>query len=100
MRFNCEFKNCKCRKYHKHSLCRIELINNICLNCNHANIWHSRIESPPNDNYLSFVSPRLSARKPIYIKKYIPIVFVLEVPPIPDSDEEIPYCECIEILPV
>lgn len=94
MRFNCEFNNCNCLKYNK-------FINNICFDCNHAKLWHSKKEKPPDNDYLSFVSPRLSARKPIYIKKYIPIIFLPEVPPIIDSDDEnIPYCECIEILPV
>ena len=33
-RFNCEFKNCKCNKFILHC-------NSLCLNCNHANVWHS-----------------------------------------------------------
>ena len=93
MRFNCEFKDCNCNKFSLHC-------NNLCLYCNHANIWHSKNQKPPNDDYLSFVSPRLSAHKPIYLRKYLSTIFMPEVPPLPDSDEDIPYCECIEILPV
>ena len=93
-RYHCEFKNCKCNKFILHC-------NGLCLKCNHANIWHSLKEKPPTDGYLSFISPRLSARTPIYEKKYLNIeIFLPKVPPLPDSDCEIEYCDAIEILPV
>ena len=92
MRFHCEFKNCSCHKFKLHC-------NNLCLHCNHANIWHSKKEKPPMDSYLSFVSSRSAARKPIYKKTYFQIaIFVPEVPPLPASDYE--YCDAIEVLPV
>tara|TARA_Y100001970_G_C14049136_1_gene757950 strand:- start:439 stop:567 length:129 start_codon:yes stop_codon:yes gene_type:complete len=41
------------------------------------------------------------ARKPYYIKKNIKIhIFEPTVPPLPESDDEIIYCEAIEVLPV
>ena len=60
-RYNCEFKNCKCNKFILHC-------NSLCLNCNRTNVWHSLKEKPPTDSYLSFISPRLPARTPIYEK--------------------------------
>jgi len=91
-RYHCEFKKCDCNKFILHC-------NGLCLRCNHANIWHSLKEKPPTDSYLSFISPRLPARTPIYEKKYLNIeIFLPKVPPLPDS--EIEYCDAIEILPV
>lgn len=93
-RYHCVFKNCTCRGFHQNC-------NNLCLYCNHANIWHSSIESPPSDDYLSFVSPRDFARRPVYEKRHLIINIIKpEVPPLPLSDDEIPYCTAIEILPV
>ena len=94
MRYHCTFKNCDCNYYIKRN-------NHRCLRCNHGDVWHSRKETPPTDSYLSFISPRLSARTPIYEKKYLNIeLFLPKVPPLPESDSEIEYCEAIEILPV
>ena len=93
-RHHCEFKNCKCNKFILHC-------NGLCLMCNHANIWHSKKSKPPCDEYLAFQSPREMARKPYYIKKNIKIqIFEPTVPPLPESDDEIIYCEAIEVLPV
>ena len=94
MRYHCEFKDCKCYKFKLHC-------NNLCFYCKHSNIWHSRKQKPPTDEYLAFQSPRSPARKPMYEKKYIQVaIFVPTVPPLPDSDNEIIYCETIEVLPV
>lgn len=94
MRYHCEFKNCECNKYILHCNC-------LCSKCGHSNIWHSRKEAPPRDSYLSFLSERLPARTPIYEKKYFNIaIFLPEVPPLPESDNEVEYCEAIEVLPV
>lgn len=50
-RFHCEFKNCHCLCYHSNK--------GMCLNCNHAKLWHSRRSlGPPRDSYLQFASPR------------------------------------------
>ena len=93
-RFHCEFKNCNCNKFKLHC-------NNLCFNCNHANVWHSKKSKPPNDYYLAFQSPREMARKPIYEKKYFSVhIFEPTVPPLPESDDEIIYCEATEVLPV
>jgi hypothetical protein len=93
MRHHCQFKNCKCIKFIKHR-------KNLCFLCQHANIWHSnKPPSPPTDSYLSFVSTRLAARKPTYERRNIN-VFVPFAPPLPESDDEIIYCEAIEVLPV
>ena len=100
MRYNCEFNNCNCRKYKKQIYSINNCSNKICLNCKHAKLWHSKKDKPPNDFYLSFVSPRAFARKPVYERINIPIIFIPDAPQIIDSDEELPYCECIEILPV
>lgn len=90
-RFNCEFRDCCCMNYRLHH-------NNLCFQCNHANIWHSRL-SPPD--YLSFVSNRQSARTPIYERKNIIIeIFEPCVPPLPESDDDIIFCTNIDILPV
>ena len=94
MRFHCKFKNCDCNFYIKRN-------NHRCLRCNHGDVWHSLIEKPPTDSYLSFLSPRLPARTPVYEKKNLNIeIFLPEVPPLPDSDSEIEYCRAIEVLPV
>ena len=93
-RYLCEFKNCKCRHFKQHC-------NNLCVYCKHANIWHSLNSKPPTDSYLSFVSPRLPARTPIYVKKHIKkAVFIPEVPPLPESEDELVFCQGIEVLPV
>jgi hypothetical protein len=96
MRHHCQFKNCKCIKF-------IKRRNNLCYVCQHANIWHSKrpYSPPPTDSYLSFVSTRPAARTPTYERRNIKVnVFVPSVPPLPESDDEIIYCEAIEILPV
>ena len=93
-RYKCEFKTCFCTKFILHC-------NNLCFHCKHANIWHSLKEKPPSDSYLSFVSPRQSARKPIYKRRNIIEIFEPRVPPLPsDSEDDIVYCTDIEILPV
>ena len=91
-RYKCEFKNCFCTKFTLYS-------NNLCFHCKHANIWHSRIK-PPSDSFLSFVSSRSSARKPKYAKRNIIEIFEPQVPPLPESDDDIIYCTDIEVLPV
>ena len=94
MRYHCEFKTCNCRKFKLHC-------NSLCFYCNHANIWHSTKEKPPNDGYLAFESTRQMARKPIYEKKYFQIaIFMPTVPPLPESDNDLLFCEAIEVLPV
>ena len=93
-RTHCEFKNCNCIRFKLHC-------NNLCLFCNHANVWHSIKSKPPTDGYLAFQSPREMTRKPHYIYKNIEVnIFQPTVPPLPDSDDEIIYCEAIEVLPV
>lgn len=93
-RFHCEFKNCSCNKFKLHC-------NKLCFNCNHANVWHSKKSKPPSDYYLAFQSPREMARKPIYERKNLFVrIFEPTVPDLPESDNEIIYCEAIEILPV
>lgn len=94
-RYHCEFRNCLCNKY-------ISNCNNLCSSCNHSKVWHSLKSRPPSDSYLSFLSPRLPARTPIYERKTIVIqIFEPEVPPLPDlSDDEIPYCTDVVALPV
>ena len=92
-RYHCEFKNCNCNKF------KLNCIG-LC-DCKHGKVWHSLREKPPCNSYLSFVSSRLPARTPIYEKKYLNIeIFLPEVPPLPESDSEIEYCEAIEVLPV
>ena len=55
----------------------------------------------PTDSYLSFISSRLPARRPIYVNKNIKIsMFIPEVPPLPESDDELTYCKAVEVLPV
>ena len=92
-RFHCEFSNCNCLNFTRN-------FNNLCLNCNHANVWHSNRELPPSDDYLSFVSIRSFARKPVYEKRYLIEIFEPSVPPLPDSDNELIYCTAVEVLPV
>lgn len=93
-RFHCEFKNCNCNKFKLHC-------NKLCFNCNHANVWHSKKSKPPSDYYLAFQSPREMARKPIYERKNLFVrIFEPTVPALPESDNEIIYCDAIEILPV
>jgi len=94
MRFHCEFKTCKCNKFMLHC-------NNLCLYCGHAHIWHSKKQKPPTDEYLAFESTRPAARTPTYEKKNMQVaVFVPTAPPLPVSDDDVVYCEAIEILPV
>jgi hypothetical protein len=93
-RYHCVFKNCYCDKYKKH-------INKKCKTCNHSIVWHSLKEKPPCDGYLSFLSTRSMARKPIYIKTFVITLFEPLVPPLPiSSDDEMPYCSGVEVLPV
>ena len=94
MRYHCEFKECRCCKFKLHC-------NNLCFHCKHANIWHSKKEKPPPDEYLAFESIRQPARTPKYEKKYFQVaIFVPTVPPLPESENEIIYCDTIEVLPV
>ena len=90
-RHHCEFRTCKCNKFVLHC-------NTLCFCCGHANIWHSKTSRPPTDGYLSFVSLRPAARTPEYEKNIKVQVFLPSVPPLPEDD--IVYCEAIEILPV
>jgi len=100
-RFHCEFKNCSCNKFKLHCNKFKLHCNNLCFNCNHANVWHSKKSKPPSDYYLAFQSPREMARKPIYERKNLFVrIFEPTVPDLPESDNEIIYCEAIEILPV
>lgn len=94
-RFHCEFKKCKCNSFILHR-------NNQCFICNHANIWHSKKEKPPTDEYLSFVSSRLAARRPEYthVSPIQIAVFVPEAPLLPESDSEMIYCDSVELLPI
>jgi len=46
------------------------------------------------------VSSRSSARKPKYEKRNIIEIFEPQVPPLPESDDDIIYCTDIEVLPV
>ena len=93
-RYHCTFKNCDCGFYIKRN-------NHRCLRCNHGDVWHSLREPPPSDDYLSFVSPRRFARRPSYERRHIINIFEPQVPPLPESsDEDLPYCTGVEILPV
>jgi hypothetical protein len=48
---------------------------------------------------LAFESTRQPARTPKYEKKYFQVaIFVPTIPPLPDN--EIIYCETVEVLPV
>ena len=91
-RYRCQFNNCNCLHFNLFN-------NNLCLNCNHANVWHSRYKPPSSDGYLSFVSSRSFARKPEYEKRYIIEILEPSVPPLPESDNELEYCSANEILP-
>ena len=91
-RYHCEYSNCNCMFYIKRN-------NHRCLKCNHGDVWHSLKEPPPNDDYLSFVSPRKFARRPYYKRHHIINIFEPQVPPLP-SDDDIPFCTHVEILPV
>lgn len=92
MRFHCEFKNCKCNKFILHC-------NNLCLLCGHAHIWHSKKQKPPTDEYLAFNSTRQAARTPTYEKKNISIGVLISEPQ-EIQQENVVYCEAIEVLPV
>jgi hypothetical protein len=93
-RYHCEYKTCTCDKFALHW-------NSLCFCCGHAKIWHARTSKPPTDEYLLFVSSRPPARRPIYEKKNIIVqVFLPSVPPLPESDDELIYCEAVEVLPV
>ena len=82
-RYHCEFKNCFCTKY-KHN-------KNLCLNCNHANIWHSRKKKVPFNYKNCFVSPRMPARTPIYET----VCVAIEIPV-----AKVLYCCAVDELPV
>ena len=92
MRFHCEFKTCKCNKFMLHC-------DNLCLYCGHAHIWHSKKQKPPTDEYLAFNSTRPAARTPIYEKKNISIGILIPGPQ-EIQQENVVYCEAIEVLPV
>ena len=92
MRFHCEFKTCKCNKFMLHR-------NNLCLLCGHAHIWHSKKQKPPTDEYLAFNSTRQAARTPTYEKKNISIGVLISEPQ-EIQQENVVYCEAIEVLPV
>lgn len=93
-RHECTFKNCDCSYYIKRN-------NHRCLTCDHGDVWHSLRQPAPSDDYLSFVSPRRFARRPCYERRHIINIFEPEVPSLPESsDEDLPYCTAIEILPV
>ena len=92
MRFHCEFKTCKCNKFILHC-------NNLCLLCGHAHIWHSKKQKPPTDEYLAFKSIRQAARTPTYEKKNISIGILIPEPQ-EIQQENVVYCEAIEVLPV
>ncbi len=93
-RYYCMFKDCQCNQFHSN--------NSICNDCHHGAVWHSLNQPPPSDDYLSFVSPRLPARTPFYERKNLYVnIFLPSVPPLPsDSDEDMIFCEAIEVLPV
>ena len=91
-RYNCEFNNCFCTNFTLN--CK-----NLCFHCKHANIWHSK-NKPTSDDNLSFVSSRSFARKPKYEKRIIIEIFEPQVPPLPESDDDIIYCTDIDVLPV
>jgi len=83
-RYYCEFKKCECNEFYSKT--------NICDNCNHANIWHSKkSKSPPKDGKLQFMSPRKNARRPNYVYD---IIFAQIFTP-----EKIPIAEVVEIVP-
>lgn len=96
-RFHCEFKNCNCLCYHSNK--------GKCLKCNHAKLWHSRLnKGPPIDGYLQFSSPRKKGRMPIYVSDiHFAEIFIPTtptVPPLPDNIVSLPFCYCVEVLPV
>ena len=99
-RYYCEFKNCKCN----HFVSDLSKKNNICKNCNHANIWHSRkCNPPPCDSYLSFVTPRKSARKPQYVSDiHFAKIFIPQQLPLAIATEitHNNYCSHIDLLEV
>lgn len=81
MRGRCEFRTCQCRCYDRNG--------SLCLNCGHGAIWHASINQ--------FESIRGPARKPVYER--IPIILVFTpiepiVPPVPN------YCDAVPALPV
>jgi len=92
MRFHCEFKTCKCNKFKLHC-------DNLCFYCGHGNIWHSKKQKPPTDEFLAFNSTRKPARTPIYEKKNICIGILMPMHlELPESN--VVYCDAIEMLPV
>ena len=94
MRYNCEFKNCKCQAYNcnKKRICK----------CKHGKTWHNRknmIQS--EDSYLSFVSPRQMARKPTYIYGITIFTPIVEAVPIVEGILECDiFCPQVIDLPV
>ena len=98
-RYHCEFKGCKCYKFKKHC-------NNLCLHCNHANIWHSlkknEMTTPAQSHsgQLAFVSSRAMANAPRYERINVAVeIFEPIADDIPVA-QEVVYCTDIDILPV
>ena len=96
-RFHCEFKYCNCNCYVSNK--------GKCLDCKHAKLWHSRhCKESPTDGYLQFTSQRKKARRPIYVSDIqfaeIFIPTIPTVPPLPDNIVSLPFCYCVEVLPV
>ena len=51
------------------------------------NIWHLNLLDKPQEHQ--------------YMKKYFQVaIFVPEVPPLPESDDEIVFCQEVNLLPV
>jgi len=73
--------------------------DNLCFYCGHGNIWHSKKQKPPTDEFLAFNSTRKPARTPIYEKKNICIGILMPMHlELPESN--VVYCDAIEMLPV
>ena len=90
-RFHCEFNDCYCHHFVKDN-------NNLCANCHHSKIWHSKKDT---QDFLSFVSPRKAARSAEYTHVF-PIqvaIFIPEAVAIP-IEENINYCTDIDLLPI
>jgi hypothetical protein len=92
MRYNCEFKNCKCYSYisdhTKRRICK----------CNHGKTWHNR-KNILHTN--SFVSPRQMARKPTYTYGITIFTPIVEAVPIVEGILECDlFCPRVADLPV
>ena len=93
-RFNCEFKKCNCKQYHRDG-------NKCCSSCYHSKIWHSRTKSKEDISQFTS-STRKPARKPVYQGDiYFAQCFIPQepfVPPLPF--DQLLFCYNIEALPV